>query len=157
MGLNVQSVENVRELGYLIKRPSSRRAVKDRRGYCQLKEEALDRTMWMKRFGRGFGPLVWQITDDDDDDHTATCRPLFKRSVSLLKLTRQSSCGSNFDRTSTVFIWLSPVILINLGCKGFSYAVYLSVCLHRCLVAYLVNYSLAHSLEARHSFDWLAV
>ena len=39
---------------------------KDRRGYCQLKEEALDRTIWRNRFGRGFGPVVWQITDDDD-------------------------------------------------------------------------------------------
>ena len=42
--------------------------LKDRRGYCQLKEEALDRTVWRNRFGRGFGPVVWQITDDDDDD-----------------------------------------------------------------------------------------
>ena len=42
--------------------------LKDRRGYSQLKEEALDRTMWRNRFGRGFGPVVWQITDDDDDD-----------------------------------------------------------------------------------------
>jgi len=32
-----------------------------------LKEEALDRTMWRNRFGRGFGPVVSQITDDDDD------------------------------------------------------------------------------------------
>jgi hypothetical protein len=32
--------------------------LKDRRGYCQLKEEALDRTMWRTRFGRGFGPVV---------------------------------------------------------------------------------------------------
>ena len=32
--------------------------LKDRRGYCQLKEEALDRTMWRNHFGRGFGPLV---------------------------------------------------------------------------------------------------
>ena len=39
----------------------------DRRGYCQLKEEALDRTMWRNRFGRGFGPVVWQITDEDDN------------------------------------------------------------------------------------------
>jgi len=31
-----------------------------------LKEEALDRTMWRNRFGRGFGPVVWQITDDDE-------------------------------------------------------------------------------------------
>ena len=32
--------------------------LKDRRGYCQLKEEALDRTMWRNRFGRFFGPVV---------------------------------------------------------------------------------------------------
>ena len=32
--------------------------LKDRRGYCQLKEEALDRTMWRNRFGRIFGPVV---------------------------------------------------------------------------------------------------
>ena len=27
--------------------------LKDRRGYCHLKEEALDRTMWRNRFGGG--------------------------------------------------------------------------------------------------------
>jgi hypothetical protein len=32
--------------------------LKDRRGYCQLKEEALDLTMWRNRFGRGFEPVV---------------------------------------------------------------------------------------------------
>ena len=32
--------------------------LKDSRGYCQLKEEALDRTMWRNHFGRGFGPVV---------------------------------------------------------------------------------------------------
>ena len=31
-----------------------------------MKEEAPDRTMWRNRFVRGFGPGVWQITDDDD-------------------------------------------------------------------------------------------
>ena len=41
--------------------------LKDRKGYCKLKEEALDRTMWRNRFGRGFGPVIWQITDDDDE------------------------------------------------------------------------------------------
>jgi len=35
---------------------------KERRGYSHLKEEALDRTMWRARFGRGFGPVVRQIT-----------------------------------------------------------------------------------------------
>jgi len=34
--------------------------LKERRGYCHLKEEALDRTMWRVRFGRGFGPVVRQ-------------------------------------------------------------------------------------------------
>ena len=32
--------------------------LKDRRGYCQLKGEALDRSMWRNRFGRSFGPVV---------------------------------------------------------------------------------------------------
>ena len=32
--------------------------LKNRIGYCQLKEEALDRTMWRNHFGRGFGPVV---------------------------------------------------------------------------------------------------
>ena len=32
--------------------------LKDRRGYCQLKEEVLDRTLWRNRFGRDFGPVV---------------------------------------------------------------------------------------------------
>ena len=36
--------------------------LKDRRGYCQMKEEALDRTMWRARFGRGFG-YVRQINE----------------------------------------------------------------------------------------------
>jgi len=34
--------------------------VKERRGYCHLKEEALDRTMWKAGFGRRFGPVVRQ-------------------------------------------------------------------------------------------------
>ena len=36
--------------------------LKERRGYSQLKEETLDRTMWRARFGRGFGPVVRQTT-----------------------------------------------------------------------------------------------
>ena len=35
---------------------------KDRRGYSHL-EEALDRTMWRDRFGRGVVPVVRQITE----------------------------------------------------------------------------------------------
>jgi len=36
--------------------------LKERRGYSQLKEESLDRTVWRARFGRGFGPVVRQTT-----------------------------------------------------------------------------------------------
>jgi hypothetical protein len=34
--------------------------LREGRGYSHLKEEALDRTMWRTRFGRGFGPVVRQ-------------------------------------------------------------------------------------------------
>jgi len=37
-------------------------ALKERRGCSHLKEEALDRSMWRARFGRGFGPVVRQTT-----------------------------------------------------------------------------------------------
>jgi len=36
--------------------------LKEGRGYSLLKEEALDRTMWRARFGRGFGPAIRQTT-----------------------------------------------------------------------------------------------
>jgi len=36
--------------------------LKKRRGYSHLKEEALDRTVWRARFGRGFGRVVRQTT-----------------------------------------------------------------------------------------------
>jgi hypothetical protein len=36
--------------------------LKERRGYSHLKEEALDRTIWRARFGRGLGPVVRQTT-----------------------------------------------------------------------------------------------
>jgi len=32
--------------------------LKDSRGYCELKEEALDCNVWRNHFGRGFGPVV---------------------------------------------------------------------------------------------------
>jgi hypothetical protein len=37
-----------------------------------MKEEALDRIVWRNRFGRSFGPIVWQTTDDDDDNDDET-------------------------------------------------------------------------------------
>jgi len=37
--------------------------LKEKRGYCKLKEEALDRTVWRTGFGRGYGPVVRPITE----------------------------------------------------------------------------------------------
>ena len=36
--------------------------LKERIGYPRLKKEALDRTIWRARFGRGFGPVVRKTT-----------------------------------------------------------------------------------------------
>jgi len=37
--------------------------LKEMRGYCHLKQEALDRTVWRAGFGRGFGPAVRQTAE----------------------------------------------------------------------------------------------
>jgi hypothetical protein len=37
--------------------------LKEKRRYWKLKEEALDRTLWRTRFGRGYGPVVGLITE----------------------------------------------------------------------------------------------
>ena len=37
--------------------------LKDRRGYCHMKEEALDRTVWRNCFEGGFEPVVRQNTE----------------------------------------------------------------------------------------------
>jgi hypothetical protein len=34
--------------------------LKEKRGYCKLEEEALDRTVWRTCFGRGYGRLVYR-------------------------------------------------------------------------------------------------
>jgi hypothetical protein len=37
--------------------------LKEKRRYWKLKEEALDRTLWRARFGRGYGPVVRQTIE----------------------------------------------------------------------------------------------
>jgi hypothetical protein len=37
--------------------------LKEKRRFWKLKEEALDRTLWRIRFGRGYGPVVRQTTE----------------------------------------------------------------------------------------------
>jgi hypothetical protein len=36
--------------------------LKEKTGYCKLKEEALDRFLWRTRFGRGYGAVARQTT-----------------------------------------------------------------------------------------------
>jgi len=54
------------EMEVTIRRGRRRRKLlddlKDSRGYCHLKEEALDRTIWRGGFGRGFRYVVRQTT-----------------------------------------------------------------------------------------------
>jgi hypothetical protein len=37
--------------------------LKEKKRYGKLKEEALDRTLWRSRFGRGYGPVVRQTAE----------------------------------------------------------------------------------------------
>jgi len=37
--------------------------LKEKREFSHMKEEAVDRTMWRARFGRGFGPVVRQAAE----------------------------------------------------------------------------------------------
>jgi hypothetical protein len=55
--ISYMKYENVRLTGLVMD------DLKDRKGYSHFKEEALDRTVWRSRFGRGFGPVVRQNTD----------------------------------------------------------------------------------------------
>jgi hypothetical protein len=57
--------------------------LKDRREYSPLKEEALDRTVWRARFGRGFGPVVRKKTE------------LMNMFISVLYMFRAISCSSS--------------------------------------------------------------
>ena len=43
--------------------------LKDRRGYSHLKEEALDRTMWRNRLGRGFGPSSDRLLNNNNGEN----------------------------------------------------------------------------------------
>jgi hypothetical protein len=36
--------------------------LKEKRGCLKLKEEALDQNVWRTGFGRGYGPVIRQIT-----------------------------------------------------------------------------------------------
>jgi len=80
--------------------------LKDRRGYCELMEEPLDRTMWRNRFARGFGPVVWQITNDNDDltlpkhDNYKKRVRVFSRTLDRARITWDANFGTDFEEIS---------------------------------------------------------
>jgi hypothetical protein len=45
--------------------------LKEKRGYCKLKEEALDRTLWRTGFGRDCGPVIRQTAEWMGDKYGA--------------------------------------------------------------------------------------
>jgi hypothetical protein len=51
--------------------------LKEKRGSCKQKEEALDRTPWITRFGRGYGIVVNETTERMKKMRTCKteCRP----------------------------------------------------------------------------------
>jgi len=63
--------------------------LKERRGYSHLKEEALDRSMWRARYGRGFGPVVRQTTKRMNTDRDFSLRYSF---FLLILPSRLSHC-----------------------------------------------------------------
>ena len=91
--------------------------LKDRRGYCQLKEEALDRTMWRNRFGRGFVPVVWQITAADDVAFILRTRSTHKLHTFVriygLWLPLQS-----YNKSQRVALFLKFILIKNSTCFG---------------------------------------
>jgi len=48
--------------------------LKERRGYCHLKEEALDCTVWRAGFGTGFGPVIRQTAKCNEVCYTCYTR-----------------------------------------------------------------------------------
>jgi hypothetical protein len=82
--------------------------LKERRGYPHLKEEALDRTMWRARFGRGFRPLVGQTTKwmnakciykaKPTNKYTVSCRLNWDCEGAFKQIT-YNDCSKNFNYT----------------------------------------------------------
>jgi hypothetical protein len=54
-------IEMMRRRGRRRKQPVD--DLKENRTNWKLKEEALDRTLWRTRFGKGYGPVVRQTTE----------------------------------------------------------------------------------------------
>jgi hypothetical protein len=65
--------------------------LKEKRGYWKLKEEALDRTLWRTRFGRGYEPVVRQ-TAGSMNSKCWKCPPRSATDVVSLSVTFLHCC-----------------------------------------------------------------
>jgi len=84
--------------------------LKERRGYSHLKEEALDRTVWRARFGRGFGPVVrqttkWMMIEWMNYDTVCGHMSVYERPYMFLQQVSATSCTAN---KSVCFNLLKP-------------------------------------------------
>jgi hypothetical protein len=59
--LSIKRIEITRRRG--IRRKQLLDDLREKIRYWKLKEEALDRTLWRTRFGRGYGPVVRQTAE----------------------------------------------------------------------------------------------
>jgi len=60
-GENKGRIEGTRRRGW--RRKQQLGDIKEKKGYWKLIEEALDRTLWRTRYGRGYGPVVRQESE----------------------------------------------------------------------------------------------
>ena len=93
--------------------------LKERRGYCHLKEEALDRSMWRARFGRGFGPVVRQTSIRNKQWIVLMIYEAVKREI----LKKNSS-----ETRQAVWIQNSVARSLNNCCRGRAISITYSEC-----------------------------
>jgi hypothetical protein len=86
--------------------------LKEMRGYYHLKEEALDRTMWRARFGRGFGPVVRQTAKWNETNCVVRFVVLTVQEVRNVVMWNSTLCGVIYIYTN---VSDGPAILPSLG------------------------------------------
>jgi hypothetical protein len=59
--------------------------LKETRSYWKLKVEALDRTQWVTYFGRGYGPVVRQSTEQMNSRYFRSSSAIF-RAIILINI-----------------------------------------------------------------------
>ena len=95
---------------------------KDRRGYSQLKEEALDRTMWRNRFGGGFGPVVRQNTEWMNENGRSVALTTYPILASRLKEEYSYTSVPPLDELYRLFLLI--LLRILFSCENSSVVIW---------------------------------